>query len=457
MTAADFTDVASAQEAHFAQLCDALFNALAPGEALAANLAAEDSLFLRFNAGRLRQNTEVQQATLALALQARGRSVDRQCTLSGRPERDLPAVLALLREARADAALLAPDPYQVALRDEGRSHALFEGQLPTAAHAMQAVAAPDQAQGQALDLAGLYAGGGVLRGHRSSCGSAHWFGTQSFFLDYSLYEGQRAAKGIYAGTAWDDGAWSAQRAHTAAQLALLRRPAQRVAPGAWRTWLAPQAFAEFVGMLGWQGLSADAWKQGCSPLKRLIEGEQRLSPLLRVDENFGLGLAPRFNSRGETSAERLPLLGEGRLQNLLVSARTAREHGLVSNGADGSESPRALDIAPGLLAQDQVLQALGTGLYVANLHYLNWSDPNAARVTGMTRYACFWVQDGEIAGPLAADLRWDQSLYEALGPQQLLALSRETEIAPATSTYSQRALGGMRAPGALVEGFRYTL
>ncbi len=118
---------------------------------------------------------------------------------------------------------------------------------------------------------------------------------------------------------------------------------------------------------------------------------------------------------------------------------------------------RAPDIAPGSLAQDEVLQALGTGLYVANLHYLNWSDPVSARITGMTRYACFWVQDGEIAGPLAADLRWDQSLYEALGPQQLLALSRETEIAPATSTYSQRALGGMRAPGALVEGFRYTL
>lgn len=450
---AAFADFAGVQEAHFAQLCDALFNALAPGETLAANLAAEDSLFLRFNAGRLRQNTEVQQATLDFSLQAGGRSVGRACTLSGRPERDLPAMLALLHEARADAAVLPPDPYQVALRDEGRSHALFDGQLPSPAQAMQAVAQ----QAAALDLAGLYAGGSVLRGHRSSCGSAHWFGTRSFFLDYSLYEGSRAAKGVYAGTAWDAQAWATQLAHTAAQLALLRRPAQRVAPGAWRTWLAPQAFAEFVGMLGWQGLSADAWKQGRSPLKRLIEGEQQLSPLLRVDENFGLGLAPRFNSRGETSVERLALLAEGRLQNLLVSARTAREHGLVSNGADAGESPRALDIAPGLLAQDQVLQALGTGLYVANLHYLNWSDPNAARVTGMTRYACFWVQDGEIAGPLAADLRWDQSLYEALGPQQLLALSRETEIAPATSTYSQRALGGMRAPGALVEGFRYTL
>lgn len=446
-------DFAARQEAHFIRLSDALIAALAPGEALAANLAAEDSLFLRFNAGRLRQNTDVQQALLSLQLQRDGRTVEFGCTLSGLPARDLPAVLALLDQARAEAALLPADPYQVALQDEGHSHAVFDGQLPTAAQVLQDIAQ----SAAALDLAGFYAGGTVLRGHRSSCGSTHWFATRSFFLDYSLYEGSRAAKGVYAGTAWDPAAWSVQLAQTAAQLALLRLPAQRVAPGAWRTWLAPQAFAELVGMLGWRGLSADAWKQGRSPMKRLIEGELQLSPLLRMEENFGLGLTPRFNSRGEISPPCLPLIGDGRLQNLLVSARTAREHGLQSNGADEAESPRALDVAPGSLAQAEVLSALGTGLYLSNLHYLNWSDTVSARVTGMTRYACFWVQDGEIAGPLAADLRWDQSLFEALGAQQLLALSRETEIAPATSTYSQRALGGMRAPGALIDNFRYTL
>ena len=31
-----------------------------------------------------------------------------------------------------------------------------------------------------------------------------------------------------------------------------------------------------------------------------------------------------------------------------------------------------------------------------NLHYLNWSDNIGGRITGMTRYACFWVENGEI-------------------------------------------------------------
>ena len=81
--------------------------------------------------------------------------------------------------------------------------------------------------------------------------------------------------------------------------------------------------------------------------------------------------------------------------------------------------------------------------------------PVSARVTGMTRYACFWVQDGAIAGPIQ-DLRWDESLYDALGAK-LLALTSHAEIDAAVDTYQQRALGGSRVPGALIDGFTFTL
>lgn len=447
------TDFCTRMEAHFMAQCDALLGALLPGEALALNLAAEESIFLRFNNNRVRQNTDVEQAVLSLQLQAAGRTVERSCTLSGVAQHDRPRLAAMLQACRDEARQLPEDPYQVALQDHGHSRAVFEGALLAPAEVVQAVVVA----AAGCDLAGLYAGGTVVRGHRSSCGTAHWFATQSFFFDYSLYHGSHAAKGVYAGARWDAAVWARQLAHTQSQLALLARPPQRVAPGAWRSYLAPQAFAEFIGMVGWGALSAAAWKQGRSPFKQLVDKAVQLSPLLRVDENFGLGLTPRFNERGEISAESIPLLAGGGLQNLLVSARSAREYHLQANGASEGESPRAMDVAPGSLHEDGVLQALGTGLYLSNLHYLNWSDTVSARVTGMTRYACFWVQGGEIAGPLAADLRWDQSLFEALGPQQLLALTQHTEIAPATSTYGQRALGGMRVPGALVEDFRFTL
>ena len=297
-----------------------------------------------------------------------------------------------------------------------------------------------------------------MRAARSSVGTAtlggqrHWFATETFFLDYSLYNGQQAAKGVYAGAHWIEAEWVASLSRTKRLLGLLSLPLQDVQPGQHRTYLAPRAFSDLLGMLP---LSAGAWKQGRSPFKKLAEGEVRLSPLLSVRENFGMGLAPRFNALGEVSASSLPLIGGGALQSLLVSSRSAREYGLQANGADDEERVRALDVAVGSLQEQDVLQELGRGLYLSNLHYLNWSDQVSARVTGMTRYACFWVEHREIVGPIR-DLRWDESLFDALGPK-LLALTAHAETDPAIDTYFQRALGGARTPGALIDRFTFTL
>jgi predicted Zn-dependent protease len=274
-------------------------------------------------------------------------------------------------------------------------------------------------------------------------------------MDYSLYNGSRAVKGSYAGTHWEPAQWATDLSRSKHLLALMDKPLQTIQPGQYRTYLAPRAMADLVGLMGWNALSATAWKQGRSPFKKLADKELRLSPQLHVTENFGLGLTPRFNGLGEVSAQVVPLISAGELSSLLVSSRTSKEFGLTANGASESEAPRAMDVAPGTLEEKDILQQLGTGLYLSNLHYLNWSDPVSARVTGMTRYACFWVEKGEIVGPIT-DMRWDESLYDALG-SKLLALTTHTAIDPAVETYFQRALGGSRTPGALIDQFTFTL
>ena len=65
------------------------------------------------------------------------------------------------------------------------------------------------------------------------------------------------------------------------------------------------------------------------------------------------------------------------------------------------------------------------------------------------------VEKGEVVGPIK-DLRFDESLFEALGPK-LLALTSRQEIHPETGTYGSRDLGGMKVPGALIEDFTFTL
>jgi predicted Zn-dependent protease len=437
--------------AHFDAVANHVLGHLTNEEAITLNLSAEDTLYVRFNANRVRQNTDVQQMVLSLQLQALGRTVQQSCTLSGNLGADCDQLSATLHACRAEVAVLDVDPNQVAIVNHGSSDEEFTGALVAPQDVVSAIL--DSAQG--CDLAGLYAGGVVIRANRNSAGQSHWFATESFFLDYSLYDGPKAAKGSYAGARWDASAWAANLERTRDLLEKLKRPTVNVKPGQYRTYLAPRAFADVLGMMGWNALSAAAWKQGRSPFKKLVGREAHFSPLLSFGENFGLALTPRFNSQGEVSESVLPLMQAGELRTLLVSSRTAKEYGLTGNAADEGEAPRALDVACGTLVEQDILKAIGTGLYLSNVHYLNWSDPVSARVTGMTRYACFWVENGEIVGPIN-DLRWDESLYDALG-SKLLALTDWADIDPACDTYYTRALGGSRVPGALVEGWTFTL
>jgi len=148
----------------------------------------------------------------------------------------------------------------------------------------------------------------------------------------------------------------------------------------------------------------------------------------------------------------VPLIAAGKLVGSLVSPRTAREFGLPENGANGAEMPESLAMGGGTLAADDALAALDTGLAVGNLHYLNYSDRPACRITGMTRFATFWVENGKVVAPVDV-LRFDDTVYRMLGAN-LEALTAETEFILDAGTYQSRQLASVRLPGALVARYR---
>ena len=208
-------------------------------------------------------------------------------------------------------------------------------------------------------------------------------------------------------------------------------------------------------MLSWGGLSEADIQQGNSALALLAAGKKKLSPKFSVQENFKTGLVPRFNHWGEIAPLELNLIEKGSLLNTLINSRSAIEYDKDTNGANSSESLRCPEVSRGNLTFDAILSTLGTGLYVSNLHYLNWSDRPSGRITGMTRYACFWVENGEIVAPIE-DLRFDDSLYRFWG-DNLVDFTDEWEFIPEVGTYENRQLGGSMVPGMLVEDFTYTL
>jgi predicted Zn-dependent protease len=73
----------------------------------------------------------------------------------------------------------------------------------------------------------------------------------------------------------------------------------------------------------------------------------------------------------------------------------------------------------------------------------------------MTRYGCFWVENGQIVSPIQ-DMRFDETLYKFFG-QSLEALGEKSEPVPHISSYGERSLGGSLVPGMLLNSFTFTL
>lgn len=437
------------KEAFFA-LAARLAAGLRGSERLLCNLSAERSDFVRFNRARVRQAGSVEQRYLTLRLVAGRRHALASLALAGTPgdEALCKDALARLRDTLEG---LPEDPWLLVNEAPQSTESVRRGVLPPASRVMDEIL--ERAQGR--DLVGIYAAGTLSRGFANSLGQQNWHEAESFNLDWSLYgERDRAVKSSYAGFQWDPAALAARIETGGEALALLALPRRDLPPGEYRAFLAPRALEEIAGILSWGGFSARARATKQSPLLRMQEGAA-LSPLLDVAENTGEGMAPGFQAEGFVKPPQVELIRQGRFGDALVSPRSAREYGLATNAANGGESPESLDIAAGSLEGRDVLAALDRGLLVSNLWYLNFSDRPAGRITGMTRFATFWVEGGRIIGP-ASPLRFDDSVYRILGGG-LRALTSERELLLDASTYGERSTASARLPGALVEAMRFTL
>ncbi|NNA94803.1 TldD/PmbA family protein [Pseudomonas gessardii] len=435
----------------FKDLVQWLQQAITDEEQFHLGYAAESSEFVRFNHAKVRQAGQVQQASLNLKLINDGRHADLAITLAGTPEVDRQRLAEGLQQLRDTLPLLPRDPYLLLNRTAWQTTSEQAQALPALDQVLS-----DISQGaQGLDLVGIYAAGPISRGFASSAGAFGWHQANSFNFDFSLFHANgEAVKASYAGAAWDSAAFAQRLQQAREQLAFLGRPLHPLAPGQYRAYLAPAAMEEIIGLLAWGGFSAQAIASKGSPLQRLYAGDQALSPLVGLSEQITTSLSPAFSRDGYPRSD-VTLIAKGQAQGQLVNSRSAAEYGLSTNGASGDESPSALQMAAGNLAQADILKQLGTGLYISNLWYLNYSDQPAARLTGMTRFATFWVEDGKIKAPVST-MRFDDSVYHLLG-SQLEALTAERELLLSASTYGERNTSSNLLPGALVKRLTLTL
>jgi predicted Zn-dependent protease len=437
-------------ETYFRELSDTLCAGLPTGEVLLLNYQGEDSDFVRLNRNQIRHAGHVRQQALQLDLVANGRETSASVPLSGRLADDLALAQTLLARLRAQLPLLPEDPHLNYATEVHDTTHHGDNRLPAPGEALEALIGA----AHGLDLVGAWASGEMSRGFANSLGQFNWHSACSFNLDWSIYrEGDQAVKQNYAGFAWDGDLLARKIATARDTLELLGHKPKRLKPGKYRVFLSPSALYELTGIVSWGGFGLKSHRTAQTPLLSMVREGVRLHRDVTLIENHAAGFTPRFTRAGFIKPDSVALIENGEYRQCLANRRSAREYAVAVNCA--IEQPQSLDIAGGQLSQSEVFAALDTGLYVSNLWYCNFSDRNHCRITGMTRFACLWVEQGRPLAPVNV-MRFDESIYHILG-DRLEGLTGEHEHILDTGSYEWRSDASARLPGALVNDFTFTL
>lgn len=430
----------------FFELSSALNKNLVSGEVLLCTFYGEDSDFVRLNNSRIRQAGSVNQYEFGLQLINGHRHSSGRCNISGQQTMDLQRLSRLLDSLREQNLHSPEDAYLLYNMEPLNSDISPDNQLPNSQTIIKQLI--DSTAG--LDLVGIYASGTLYHGFANSLGQHNWQTQHQFNLDWSCYlNTDKAVKSQYAGSQWQPSILEQKFENIHQQLALISRPSTSLKPGDYRCYLSPTALSSILEIASWGGFGLKSHHSKNSPLIKLNEQTLTLDNRVRISENNHDGFTPCFTEQGYIKPDEVVLVNQGIRADYLVSSRSAKEFNTTVNTQ--SETPQSLQLASGQLISSDITAAIDTGLYISNLWYTNFSDRSNCKITGMTRFACFYIENGIIKAPIEV-MRFDQSLYEILG-DRLIELSAETECLASTDSYQRRSSSSMTLPGILIDGF----
>ena len=437
-------------EIYFRDLSTQLFSQLQANEVLLINYEEEKSDFSRFNHNRIRQSGYVHQQHLTLDLINNKRQCSASFNLSGELESDLSQAQSLLNNLRSQRDYLPEDPYIHYATAINNSSFYGENYLPSTEETIIEII--ETAKG--LDLVGILASGEISQGFANSLGQFNWHTDYSFNFDWSIYQNSdKAIKQNYAGKQWNAETFQEKISFAQQTLPILSLEPKTISPGKYRVFLSPSALYELFELLNWGGFGLKSHRTAQTPLIKMIKDGVTLSDKISLTENHKTGLTPDFTQQGFKKPNEIKLIRNGRYKDCLNNHRSAKEYGESVNC--NIEHPQSLAMNAGSLLQNQILNTLDTGVYISNLWYCNYSDRNNCRITGMTRFACLWVENGKPVASLGV-MRFDESIYHILG-DNLIALTKDREEILSSSTYEKRSEASAQLPGALVENFTFTL
>lgn len=435
---------------YFFSLYERIESMLIPGEIALVNFYGESSDFLRFNGGLLRQSGNVRQMQIDIRIIFGNKQASASLVIAGDMSIDLDKIKVALSSIRGIIVRCPDDKYINYSCDVKSTDYVRRGTLPSPADVVSTV----RSALSGVDLAGIWASGVMAYGFANTLGQRNWHESDSYNFDYSIYfGGDRSLKSACAGIDFDPDKFANKVAISDHAIRTMRGSEVDISPGKYRAYLSPFAMRDILDMLAWDGFSIKQHKTSQSALSALHAGEKKFNESFSMMENNGNGVSPIFTSMGFIAPDSVDLVLSGGFGEFLVDDRSAAEFGVQCNG-DG-ESPSSIEMSPGNVSMSDVLNHLWTGVYISNVWYCSFSDWSNCRVTGMTRFACYWVENGEIKHSIKP-LRFDDSLYEILG-DRLAGITREREFIMDADSYESRSSGNYLVPGVFVDDLVFTL
>ena len=438
---------------YFENITKELFKNIKSNELLIINFDAEESKFVRLNKGKIRQAGSVKQISMTLSLSNKDkRNLKSYIRLNGSFERDISTLIKTLNYLRRELPDLPKDPYMMFSTSVHSTEITSEKQSTSDEVILEHILN----SATKLDLVGIFSSGSIYTGLANSLGQKNWHEDYSFSFDYSIYnKNNNAIKLNYSSKKWNKDDYDFILNKGIEKLDILSNPEKKITTGEYRVYLEPSALNEIIDMMAWGGFSYKSNKIGTSPLHLLNKKERKLNELISIDENIKDGLSANFNSDGFIKPEEISMIKKGEFRESLTSPRSSLEYSVVHNAASPSEYPCSIDMTAGSISDDKILETIDNGIYISNLWYLNFSDRNNGRMTGLTRFGCFLVENGKLTAPINT-MRFDDSVYSMLG-DNLIGLTSSRELLIDSGTYEERSTSSTRLPGAIVNNFKMTL
>jgi predicted Zn-dependent protease len=202
-------------------------------------------------------------------------------------------------------------------------------------------------------------------------------------------------------------------------------PARERISGTCRVVLRPQATGTLLATYGYTTLGAAGYAQGRTAVAgRLGESVASAKVTIVDDGTDPDGLPSGFDVEGSPRL-RTPLITDGTVAGVVSDLEHAGVTGGVSTGHGvpfgwrfgADPSPSHLFMAAGDASEEELLAGIGNGLLISRLDYLRVLHPKDTLVTGTTRDATYWVEDGKIVSwhpPVRFTFRMDEVLNAIL-------------------------------------------